>query len=116
MKSLKSALQLNVLIEMAVADCEFKQLLMRDPLGAAQEYNTRMLADSSPLCSLPRLEVEILQRVAGVTSDFRSFCRLLIEERERVERIEEQRQHMEVLVPSGMKQYQPEPAYGLRSA
>ena len=116
MKTLESALKLNVLIEMAVADPPFKHLLMCEPLVAAQEYNRRMTADSSLPCSLPRLEVEMLQRVGGVTTDFRQFCRLLIEERDRIERIEEQRRHMEVLVPSGINHYQPELVSDRRSA
>ncbi|HEX2910328.1 MAG TPA: hypothetical protein VH186_05930 [Chloroflexia bacterium] len=116
MKSLKSALQLNVLIEMALGDCDFKSLLMSDPLGALQDYNSRMLADAAMPCTLPRMELEMLQRVAGTTSDFRQFCLYLLEERERIERIEEQRQHMEVLVPSGVSYYTPEPAFGRRTA
>lgn len=116
MKTLKSPLQLNVLIEMAVADCTFKELLMRDPLGAVQEYNRLARADGGALCNLPRLEVEMLQRISGATRDFRQFCRMLLEERDRSERIEDQRQRMEVIVPSGMSAYQPEQVYGLRSA
>jgi hypothetical protein len=116
MRSLKSALQLNVLIELAVADCDFKQLLMRDPILAAQEYNRRMMADAGLPCNLPRLEVEMLQRVAGQTTDFRRFCGLLLEERDRLERIEEQRQRLEVLVPSGVNKYPAELSRGLRSA
>ncbi len=115
MKSLKSALQLNVLIEMAVADCEFKQLLMRDPLEAAHEYNRQMAVDSSPICTLPRLEVEMLQHVAGATTDFRQFCRLLIEERDRFER-EEQRRALAVVGSGTLGNYQPEAARSLRSA
>lgn len=107
MKSLKSALQLNVLIQMAVANSEFKQLLMRDPLLAVQEYNCQMLVDHNPACNLPRLEVEMLQRASGVTSDFKRFCQILSDERERIERMDEQRQWLEVLVPSGVNSYQP---------
>jgi hypothetical protein len=102
MKRLKSALKLNVLIAMAVADCDFKSLLMRDPLAAVQEYDRQMRVDGGILCNLPRLELEMLQRVGGVTSDFRQFCQLLLDERDRMERIDEQRQHMGVLVPSGV--------------
>lgn len=116
MKTLKSPLQLNVLIEMAVSDSDFKMLLMRDPLGAVQEYNRIVRADGGAACNLPRLEVEMLQRVGGLTGDFRKFCRMLLDERDRVERIDEQRQRMEVLVPSGMNAYQSDQVYGLRSA
>jgi hypothetical protein len=115
MKSLKSALELNVLIEMAVANCDFQQLLMADPLQAAQEYNRQMIADASPVCTLPRMEVEMLQRVAGVTGNFRQFCQLLIEERDRMER-DEQRRQLELVGTAGSGTYQPEPARALRSA
>ncbi len=96
MKSLRTTLELNVLVEMAAANCEFKQLLMRDPLRATQEYNRQMVADSSPVVTLPYPEVELLERVAGATDDFRQFCRLLSDERDRLDR-EEQRRAMELL-------------------
>ncbi len=115
MRSLKSPLHLNVLVEMAVSDNDFKTLLMRDPLRAVQTYNSRMREDGSRVCNLPRLEVEMLQRVAGVTADFRQFCGLLVEERDRSERIEEQRQRMEVLVPGGITYYEPETSLTRRS-
>jgi hypothetical protein len=115
MKSLKSPLELNVLVEMAIANCNFKQLLMQDPLQAVQEYNRQMVADSSPVCTLPRLEEELLQRVAGVTNDFLQFCRLLIDERDRIER-EEQRRQLELVGMSSTGTYQTKSTRDLRSA
>lgn len=115
MKSLKSALELNVLVEMAAASCEFQQLLMADPLRAAQAYNQQMIADASPVCTLPYQEVEILQRVAGVTTNFRQFCQLLVDERDRMER-DEQRRQLELVGTAGSGAYQPEPLRTRRSA
>ncbi len=112
MKSLKNVLELNVLIEMAVGDCEFKQLLMRDPLLAVQEYNRQRNREAGSDCVLPRPEVEMLRSVAGVTTDFRQFCRMLLDERDRMER-EEQRRQLELVgagSPTGKHQVEKLPA------
>ncbi len=70
---------------MAVGDPDFRELLMQSPQVALREYNRGMDEESNPPCSLPRFEIELLSRVAGITGDFRQFCRLIIEERERLE-------------------------------
>jgi hypothetical protein len=85
----KEPLKLNVLVEMAVGDGEFRELLMRNPLAAVLEYNRQMAEELNPLCNLPRNEIDLLVRVAGSTTDFRQFCRLIVEERERMDEAQE---------------------------
>lgn len=92
MTRVKEPLKLNVLVEMAVGDIEFRELLIRNPQAALNEYNRQMTEELNPICHLPRFEVELLSRVAGRASDLRQFCRLVLEERERVE---EQKQRVE---------------------
>ncbi len=89
MRRVKEPLKLNVLVEMAVGDGEFRELLMRNPPAAIREYNRQMAEELNPLCNLPRFEVELLNHIAGKATDFRQFCRMVLEERERME---EQRQ------------------------
>jgi len=84
-KKVEKPLKLNVLVEMAVGDIEFRELLMHKPLTALREYNCQMAEELNPLCNLPRSEMELLNRVAGTTNDFRQFCGLILEERERLE-------------------------------
>ena len=85
MRRVKEPLKLNVLVEMAVGDGEFRELLMRHPLAAVREYNRQMAEELNPLCNLPRFEIELLKHLAGITIDFKQFCHLVMEERERME-------------------------------
>lgn len=92
----KEPLKLNVLVEMAVGDREFRELLMHHPLAAVREYNRQMAEELNPLCNLPRFEQDLLVKVAGETDDFRQFCRLVLEERERIEEKQESRPRVAV--------------------